>query len=72
MTQGQLVGLFFHLGLFFFNHLRVTFLVTDIKITIELVNACSVCLFKECQIGIFPLGILGFENGVALNALSGQ
>lgn len=50
MTEGQLVRLFFLLGLFFpkKKHLRVTFLVTDIMITIELVNVYSVCLFKEC------------------------
>lgn len=50
MIEGQLVRLVFLLGLLFppQKNLRVTFLVTDIMITIELVNACSVCLFTEC------------------------
>lgn len=50
--------------LFASNHLRDTFLPTGIKVTVESLNTCSVCLIQEGQIGVFPLGFLGIQNNV--------
>lgn len=75
MTEGQLVRLFFLLGLIPpppQKNLRVTFLVTGITITIELVNIYSVCLFKECWLRIFSLGILGVSDDIVFNVLCRQ